>query len=206
MASQASDKSRSHSWSFLASLALRRMSPAQAILLAASFSAFPTSTRGAELQRSCIEPPATVIEITGINTKHARATAKFTEPDIIKACHEGYVNQGGFASPEECIRQTKADLLGNAIRAEANCSKGPIKLGQMSFKMPVENNCASGGIFAAPAFTMLCPKYRGKVVIERANVSFGRAFRQLAHTMKRSEFLSPIRAVDAPPSLMKRAE
>ncbi|MCF6119772.1 hypothetical protein L2449_23330 [Mesorhizobium muleiense] len=76
------------------------------------------------------------------------------------------MNQGGYASPEECIRQTKADILGDAIRAEANCGKGTIKLGQMSFKMPVENNCASGGIFAAPAFTMLCPKYRGKVVNE----------------------------------------
>ncbi|MBZ9748281.1 hypothetical protein LB516_23910 [Mesorhizobium sp. CO1-1-7] len=123
-----------------------------------------TPTWGAELQRSCVEPPATVIEITGVNTKHARAVAKFMEPDIIKACHEGYVNQGGFASPEECIRQTKADLLGDAIRAEANCSKGTINLGHMSFKIPLENNCASGGIFAAPAFTMLRPKYRGKVV------------------------------------------
>ena len=95
-----------------------------------SFSSFATATSGAELQTSCIEPPATVIEITGVNTKHARATARYTEPDIIKACHEGYVAQGGYASPEECIRQTKADFLGDTIRAEANCSRGTIKLGQ----------------------------------------------------------------------------
>ncbi|RWP41072.1 MAG: hypothetical protein EOR04_16665 [Mesorhizobium sp.] len=166
MPSQAWNKPKSHRRSFSGPLALRQMSPTGAILLAASFSSFATATSGAELQTSCREPPATVIEVTGVNTKHARATARFTEPDIVKACHEGYVSQGGYASPEECIRQTNADLLGDAIRAEANCSKGTIKLGQMSFKMPVENNCASGGIFAAPAFTMLCPKYRGKVVNE----------------------------------------
>ena len=166
MPSRASNKPKSHRRSFSAPSPLRQMSTTGAILLATSFSSFATATSSAELQRSCIEPPATVIEIIGVNTKHARATAKFTEPDIVKACHEGYVAQGGYASPEECIRQTKADLLGDAIRAEANCSKGTIKLGQMSFKMPVETNCASGGIFAAPAFTMLCPKYRGKVVNE----------------------------------------
>ncbi|RUV71548.1 MAG: hypothetical protein EOR26_25675 [Mesorhizobium sp.] len=163
--SKALDKAKSHRGSF-SPLALRQMSSTRAILLAASLSSLATAASGAELQRSCIEPPATVIEITGVNTKHARAVAKFTEPDILKACHEGYVNQGGYASPAECIRETKGSLLGDAIRAEANCSKGTIKLGQMSFKMPVENNCASGGIFAAPAFRMLCPQYRGKVANE----------------------------------------
>ncbi|TJV02813.1 MAG: hypothetical protein E5Y12_18805 [Mesorhizobium sp.] len=142
------------------------MSPKRAILLAASFSLFVAAASGAELQTSCIEPPATVMKITGVNTIHARADAKFTEPDIIKACHEGYVSQGGYSSPEQCIRQTKADLLGHAIRAEANCIRGTIKLGQMSFKMPVENSCVSGGIFAAPAFRMLCPRYRGKLTNE----------------------------------------
>ncbi len=166
MPSQALNKPKSHRRSFSAPLALRQMSPTRAILLAASFASFATATSGAELRRSCLQPPATVSEITGINTKHARAKAKFTEPDIVKACHEGYVGQGRYPSPEECIRQTKLELLGDALSAEANCSRGTIKLGQMSFKMPVENNCASGGIFAAPAFTMLCPKYRGKVVDE----------------------------------------
>ncbi|MBZ9810724.1 hypothetical protein [Mesorhizobium sp. ESP-6-2] len=163
--SKALDKAKSHRGSF-SPLALRQIPPTRVILLAASLSSLAAAAAGAELQRSCIEPPATVIEITGVNTKHARAVAKFTEPDIITACHEGYVNQGGYASPAECIRETKANLLGDAIRAEANCSKGTIKLGQMSFRMPVENNCVSGGIFAAPAFTMLCPGYRGKVVNE----------------------------------------
>ena len=141
-----------------AMLALLQMS-----VLAMSVSALSGTALGAELQRSCIEPPATVIEITGINTKHARARAKFTEPDIVKACHEGYVAQGSYPSPEVCIRETKAELLGDGLSAEANCSRGTLKLGEMSFKMPVDKNCASGGIFAAPTFTMLCPKYRGRV-------------------------------------------
>lgn len=166
MTSPASNGPRSHRGSFSVPSALLQMALTRAIVLAACFSSFVTATFGAELQRSCIEPPATVIEMTGINTKHARATAKFTGPDIIKACHEGYVGQGSYGSPEECIRQTKADLLGDTIHAEANCSTGTMKLGQMSFKMPIENNCASGGILAAPAFKMLCPSYRGKVVNE----------------------------------------
>ncbi|TPM04525.1 hypothetical protein [Mesorhizobium sp. B2-3-10] len=146
-------------------MAFPHMCLMRAALLAASFSVLAaTAALGAELQRSCIEPPATVIKITGVDTRHARALAKFTEPDIVQACHEGYVNQGGYASPEECIRATKASLLGHGVAAEANCSSGIIKLGQMSFKMPVENNCASGGIFAGPAFKMLCPRYRGRIV------------------------------------------
>ncbi len=129
---------------------------------AVSLLAFGTAM-GAELQRSCIEPPATVTDMKGINTKHARATAKFTEPDIVKACHEGYVAQGSYPSPEACISQTKNQLLGEPLIVEANCISGTLRLGTMSFKMPVDTNCVSGGIFAAPAFKMLCPKYRGKV-------------------------------------------
>ncbi|WP_155936613.1 hypothetical protein [Mesorhizobium ciceri] len=145
-------------------LAQVQMFSIRAIIFASAFSALAATALGAELQRSCLEPPATVIELTGINTQHARAKAKFSEPDIIKACHEGYVDQGGFSSPEKCIRETKVTLLGDEISAVANCSKGTLRLGEMTFKMPVDENCASGGIFAAPAFTMLCPKYRGKVV------------------------------------------
>ncbi|RUW26566.1 hypothetical protein EN858_22135 [Mesorhizobium sp. M4B.F.Ca.ET.215.01.1.1] len=144
--------------------ALLQMSSTSAIIFAIGFLAFAASAPGAELQRSCIEPPATVIELTGVNTKHARAKAKFSEPDIVKACHEGYVAQGTFSSPEKCIRETKVTLLGDEISAVANCSKGTLRLGEMTFKMPVDENCASGGIFAAPAFTVLCPKYRGRIV------------------------------------------
>jgi hypothetical protein len=132
--------------------------------LGAGLAGLSSTLLAAELQRSCIEPPATVIEITAINSKHARAKARFTEPDIIKACHEGYVAQGGYGSAEECIRQTTKELLGDTLNAEANCSKGTLKLGSMSFKMPVDENCASGGIFAVPTFTMLCPEYPGKLV------------------------------------------
>ncbi|MBZ9884800.1 hypothetical protein LB535_20850 [Mesorhizobium sp. CA10] len=165
MPGQALDRPAPYREALLAPVVSQQLFQTRATLLAAGLALLTaTGASGAELQRSCIEPPATVIKIAGVGTKHARATAKFTEPDIVNACHEGYVNQGGYASPEECIRDTKASLLGHAIDAEANCSRGTIKLGQMSFRMPVENNCASGGIFAASAFTMLCPRYRGRIV------------------------------------------
>lgn len=62
-------------WSISAPLALLKMSSIRAFIFAAGFSSFAAAALGAELQRSCIEPPATVIELTGINTKHARARA-----------------------------------------------------------------------------------------------------------------------------------
>ncbi|MER9452046.1 hypothetical protein [Mesorhizobium sp. M0254] len=138
--------------SISARLVLLQMSSIRTIIFAAGFSAFAAAALGAELQRSCLEPPATVIELTGVNTKHARARARFSEPDIVKACHEGYLDQGSFSSPEKCIRETKVGLLGDELSAEADCSRGTLRLGDMTFKMPVEENCASGGIFAAPAF------------------------------------------------------
>jgi hypothetical protein len=142
--------------------ALKTVTAAAALMLVAG-AAHVTS--GAELQESCLQPPATVIELTGINSSHARARAKYTEPDIIKACHEGYVYQRGW-SPEECIRQTKLDLLGHEISAEANCAQGTLRLeglGRLLFKMPVHGDCATGGIFAVPTFKMLCPQYRGRI-------------------------------------------
>jgi hypothetical protein len=132
--------------------------------LAISFSAFAATVWGAELQESCVRPPATVIEITGVNTPHALATAKFTEPDIVKACHEGYVNQRSDWPPEDCIREMKLEILGHEISAEANCAQGTLRLGSLPlFKMPVHADCASGGIFAVPTFKMLCPQFRGRV-------------------------------------------
>jgi hypothetical protein len=128
---------------------------------------FPYKAGGAELQESCVRPPATVIEITGVNTVHARARAKFTEPDIVKACHEGYVEQRSDWSPEDCIRQTKLEILGHEISAEANCARGTLRLGSYPlFRMPAHGDCATGGIFAIPAFKMLCPQYRGRVEIQ----------------------------------------
>src|SRR3954451_11919000 len=90
--------------------------------------------------------------------------AKFTEPDIVKACHEGYVNHNSNWSPQDCIRQTSFEILGHEISAEANCAAGILRLGNLPmFRMPVHSDCASGGIFAIPAFKMLCPRYGGRV-------------------------------------------
>jgi hypothetical protein len=136
----------------------------RSLIFMVSLIPFAATASSAELQESCVRPPATVIEITGVNTTEARAKAKFTEPDIVKACHEGYVNQKSDWSPEECIRQTSFEILGHEISAEANCGQGTLRLGSYPlFKMPVHVDCASGGIFAAPAFKMLCPQYQGRV-------------------------------------------
>lgn len=136
----------------------RNEQPLTPIIVAIACVSFTATAWGAELQESCVRPPATVVEITGVNSTHARARAKFTEPDIVKACREGYVNQRSDWSPEECISQTEFEILGHEIIAEANCSQDTLRLGSYPlFRMPVREDCASGGIFAAPAFKMLCP-------------------------------------------------
>ena len=46
----------------------------------------------------CITPPATVTRITGIDTHNARMEARYTLPDIIQACQEGYASQARSCS------------------------------------------------------------------------------------------------------------
>jgi hypothetical protein len=109
-------------------------------------------TFGAELQESCLQPPATVIEMTGINSSHARARAKYTEPDIIKACHEGYVHQRGW-SPEECIRQTKLDLRGSRDQGRSKLRSGHAQTGRLG--TPCCSTCPFMGT-AQPAVSLPC--------------------------------------------------
>jgi hypothetical protein len=124
---------------------------------------FIPSGVAAELQYSCIKPPATVVEIAGIDTDQAYAKAVFTAVDIRTACNAGYVNQGALKS-DACVRQMQKELIGEEITAHANCTNGTLKLTKRPiFIMPVWKDCASGGIFAAPAFQMLCPSYRGPI-------------------------------------------
>jgi hypothetical protein len=56
---------------------------------------------GLELQESCVKPPPTVTDISGVNTQNAQAQARYTMPDIIQSCGEGYPFQG-TKSAEEC--------------------------------------------------------------------------------------------------------
>ena len=66
-----------------------------------------------QFPESCVSPPATVTRITGVNTRNARMEARYTMPDIIQACNEGYVDQAN-APPALCIKRHRT--LINAIR------------------------------------------------------------------------------------------
>ena len=72
-----------------------------AALIFAFGSAFaPMSAHALDLPSTCIAPAATATSITGINTRHAAMAARYTLPDIVQACYQGYVDQGGSQPPE----------------------------------------------------------------------------------------------------------
>ena len=123
-------------------------------------------TSGAELQERCRQPPATVIEMNP-GSKFARASqGKVHRTGHHKGVPRGLMYTKGAGRLRKCIRQTKLDLLGHEMSAEANCAQGTLRLEGLGrllcSRLPVHGDCATGGIFAVPTFKMLCPQYRGK--------------------------------------------
>ena len=76
---------------------------------------------------TCITPPATVTRITGIDTHNARMEARYTLPDIIQACHEGYVRQGTL-SIDDCIRRYRLLTDSLPLNATADCVAGSVNV------------------------------------------------------------------------------
>jgi hypothetical protein len=115
---------------------------------------------------TCISPPATVTSITGIDTRHAHMKASYTLPDIIQACHQGYVDQAG-APPNVCVARHRNLLQAPPLHATADCVAGIVTVEGERTVLPAHRDCASGGFRAIAAFKTLCPSYRGAV--EREN-------------------------------------
>ena len=92
--------------------------------------------------------------------------ARYTLPDIIQACHQGYVDQAG-APPNVCIARHKDLLQAPSLHAYADCVAGTVKVeDDDEIKLPVYPACANGGIRAVAAFKTLCPSYGGKIESE----------------------------------------
>lgn len=111
---------------------------------------------------TCVSPPATVTKITGVNTQNATMEARYTLPDIIQACHEGYVDQGALP-PDECIRKHRGLLESPPLHASADCVAGVVTVEGFRTKLPAYPSCATGGIRAIEAFRSLCPSYSGEI-------------------------------------------
>ena len=127
--------------------------------------ALTVSTRLAvalEFPSTCITPPATVTSITGIDTRNARMEARYTLPDIIQACHAGYVDQEA-GSTADCIKRHRRDIYGSPLHARADCVAGVVNVEGLETKLPAHADCASGGIRAMAAFKTLCPAYAGEI-------------------------------------------
>jgi hypothetical protein len=114
---------------------------------------------------TCISPPATVTHISGINTRNARMEARYTMPDIIQACHEGYVDQTD-QPPDVCVTRHRDLINSPPLHARADCVAGVIYVEGLRTILPAHADCASGGIRAIDAFKTLCPAYGGQVEIK----------------------------------------
>jgi hypothetical protein len=78
-----------------------------------------------QFPETCITPPATVTSITGIDTRDAMMDARFTLPDIVQACHQGYVDQANRPT-DECIRLHRALVNSPPLHANADCVAGVV--------------------------------------------------------------------------------
>jgi hypothetical protein len=114
-------------------------------------------------ETSCVTPEATVTSITGIDTRDARMVGRYTLPDIQEGCYQGWVDQGGSVPPAHCVEVHLNLLHAPPLHASADCIAGTLTFEGRRFRMPVSNNCASGGIYAIKAFKTLCPNYGGKI-------------------------------------------
>lgn len=116
-----------------------------------------------DLPSTCIAPPATATSITGINTDHAAIVARYTLPDVVQACYQGYVDQGGSQPPERCIATHRNLLDAAPLRAEADCIAGTVIIEGDRTVLPAHADCASGGLRAIATFKLMCPGFRGKI-------------------------------------------
>jgi hypothetical protein len=132
--------------------------------------------RSIEFPGTCIKPPATVTNIAGINTRKAMMEGRYTLPDIIQACNQGYVDQGSYPTSKECIKNNRDLVNSPPLHAEADCVAGVITVEGLRTTLPAHADCASGGIRAIAAFKTLCPSYGGE--IERAVPVFSQAGRE----------------------------
>ena len=123
---------------------------------------------------TCPGATATVTAISGINSTHARMTAKYTLPDAIGLCNgvSGEAAAGVDPSPADinaCIAKFMRENKGAVEWARADCEAGTLTIGEgreggSFFKFPVdEPSCSSGGLRATQAFRILCPRYRGEL-------------------------------------------
>jgi hypothetical protein len=118
-----------------------------------------------EFPRTYITPSATVTQISGVDTRNARMEGSYTLPDIIEACHEGYVDQADLA-PNICIERHTKLTEAPPLHANADCVAGIIIVEGLRTKLPAREDCASGGMRAIAAFKSLCPSYGGELKLK----------------------------------------
>jgi hypothetical protein len=132
----------------------------------------------------CRGARATVTEITGINSRRARVTAKHTRADAITYCEYLFYHSqprppgakpSAFevsACADKFMREEKDNT--SVYRAEADCRAGTITLiftalptdtpeQSLNYKLPISSTCAGNGQQAVDVFRMLCPAYRGQI-------------------------------------------
>jgi hypothetical protein len=118
------------------------------------------------------------------DTRNARMEARYTLPDIIQACHEGYVSHGTL-SIDDCIQRYRLLTDWPPLHATADCVAGFVNVEGERTVLPAHPDCASGGFRAIAAFKTLCPSYGSEVLGERSSPRLSPIGRgQISHVNK----------------------
>ena len=123
---------------------------------------------------TCRGPTAEVIEISGLNSREAKMTAKHARPDAISYCV--YDGASSDAEIETCASQFMKDRKGTTYEAQADCQEGiltivvtglpaefPKPTYISNYKFPITSMCGGDNMQAIAVFQILCPSYEGKI-------------------------------------------
>lgn len=125
----------------------------------------PAPAVALDFPESCVSPTATVTEIGGVDTRGAHMEARYTLPDIIEGCNQGYVDQG-VDPPDKCIERNRELLNSPPLHASADCEAAIVFVEGERTILPAHADCASGGTRAIEVFKILCPSYRGQIELK----------------------------------------
>lgn len=145
----------------------------QACFIVAIFIAVASPARALEYAGTCRGSSATIVELSGLDTPHARASAQITLPDAIAHCHYTMGRAVGKNSPSTALVMACAEKFARAsqsagpIKAEANCRIETLSTSgrdwSNAYKFPILPMCGDDNNQAISLFRVLCPSYEGDV-------------------------------------------
>jgi len=128
------------------------------IIVFAFASLFSSHVFASNFPSICRSVGATIFSSEGLNSSDAKMSGITMFSDIESACKQGTIHQGTMTF-DQCVSHLKSqEVIHQKIKASANCVTGEVNIYDQEYKLPMLQVCSSGGIHAAEAFKLLCPK------------------------------------------------